>query len=357
MVCSNSSVDFFHSGMDDAWPLFDDSLAEIALDSGISILYSGVGDARNLYATLLAIRRFEIRTGQSIKNVQITVNDIQAPTTARFLIIFSLLQQLAEASDSTDDRRIVILITIFFVYCGHIIPPCATNYLQRIVSGLIEELNDGRVVSSVIFALGYEKAKILKSLVSWQGEVYEIINKDQVAENIMKESSSIPPGYVPNGCEEERTSWSTTGQLQLPNSYRGKQEASASTSNQAWKINPTLFDNILGKSSENVEGGPLECFFNPFSLADHFYAKSGLKMPEKPTCLYDYVAPFFDEVASAIKLLGTRLSIDTVHGEMTAVMEKMRYGFLGSHEDQEHNASEAKKSPTQYDRIHMSNIP
>ena len=167
----------------------------------------------------------------------------------------------------------------------------------------------------------------------------------------------MPPGYVPNGCKEERAFWSTTGELQLPDSYRGMQEASPSTSNEAWKINATLFDVVLEKSGGTVEGAPHECFFNPFGLADHLYAKTELEVPKEPTCLYDYVAPFFIEVASAIKLLGTRLSIDTVHGEMTAVMENMRHGFLDGHEDLEHNASEGKKSPMKYDRVHMSNIP
>ena len=337
--------------------MFDDSLAETVFDNGISILYAGVGDARHLYATLLAISKSETRTGKNVTSVHITMNDIQAPTIARILIILSLLQQFTETSHSADDSRTMILITIIFGYCGHVMPPCATNYLQRTISGLIKELNGGNVVSSVISVPDYQKAKLLKSLVSWQGEVYEIISKDRVAENIMEGYSSMPPGHVPSGCKEERAFWSTTGKLQLPDSYRSKQEASASTSNEAWKINATLFDVVLEKSSKTVEGIPHEYFFNPFSLADHFYVKTELEVPKEPTCLYDYVAPFFVDVASAIKLLGTRLSVDVVHGEMTAVMEKMRYGFLDGHEDPEHNAPEGKKSPTKYDRVHMSNIP
>ena len=349
--------EFCNFGMENAWPIFDDSLAEAAFESGIAILYSGMGDARTLYATLLAIRKFETQKGQNVKNIHVTMNDVQAPTIARFLIVFSLLQQLAEASDSTDGRRTTILVTLFYVYCGHIMPPCATDHLQRTISGLIRKLNGGKVVSSVISVPGCGKTKILASLLSWQGEVYEIIDKDQVAERIIEGNSVIPLAYVPPGCEKERTSWSTTGELQLPNSYRGKQEASASTGNQAWKINPTLFDIVLERLSKTVTGGAHQCYFNPFSLADTLYAESELKMPKKRTCLYDYVAPFFVEVASAIKLLGARLSIDTVHGEMAGIMEKIRYGFLDGQDNQEHNESEAKRLPKQYDRVYMSNIP
>lgn len=265
--------EYFHFGADNAWPIFDDSLAEAAFENGISILYSGAADARSLYATLLAIRKFETRTGQNVKKIHVTVNDIQAPTIARFLIVFSLLQQLAEASDSADGRRTTILITLFYVYCGHTMPPCATDHLQRTISGLIGELNGGKVVSSVISVPGYEKTKLLESLLSWQGEVYEMINKDQVAERITEGNSRLPLAYVPPGCEKEQTLWSTTGELQLPSSYRGKQEASASTENQAWKINPTLFDVVLERLSKFVTGGAHQCYFNPFSLADKFYAE------------------------------------------------------------------------------------
>lgn len=159
---------------------------------------------------------------------------------------------------------------------------------------------------------------------------------------------------APRGCGKERSFWSSTAGLFLPKSHRGKMKTCdfEKAVRQDWKINVTLFDIVWERLDVDRD-----CFFYPFDVAERFYLKTGLKEPERPTCLYDYVAPFFIEVAHAMKHLDARLCIEVICGEMSAVMEMMRYGFL-DHRNKDHSdESDVRSLPTQFDRIHMSNIP
>lgn len=73
-------------------------------------------------------------------NVSITINDVQAPAMARDLIIISLIEQLVRCLESTEEEISLITITIFYVYCGHVMPPFAFDLLQKSIAALLERL-------------------------------------------------------------------------------------------------------------------------------------------------------------------------------------------------------------------------
>ncbi len=62
-------------------------------DKGVSLLFAGIGDARNLYATLVMITESELRA-PSKRTFQIIVNDIMPHVIARNLVIWLLLDEL-----------------------------------------------------------------------------------------------------------------------------------------------------------------------------------------------------------------------------------------------------------------------
>ena len=184
------------------------------------MLFAGVADARNLFATLIAIAKYDRHMEQPLKNVQITVNDVQAPTLARVLIPFSLSKQLAQSLDSTEEERYIILKTIFFFFYRHLMPPLTADNLQISISKLFEDLESGKQMFSMIGVRSVERAAILNSLVSWQEITFDLIEMKLVVEHLAGGMSSMPAPDIPRGCKEEQISWSKTAALFLPTFHR-----------------------------------------------------------------------------------------------------------------------------------------
>ena len=120
--------------------------------------------------------------------------------------------------------------------------------------------------------------------------------------------------------------------------------------NENWKVNIT-FLHVAGEKVRREEGGELEMVFNPFDAAAHLYQETGLQQPENPQSLYDYIAGFFIKTAAALRYLTGRVLVEGICGELFTVMEEIRYNLI----DSRGNESTAA-FPTQFDRIHESNI-
>lgn len=68
---------------------------------------------------------------------------------------------------------------------------------------------------------------------------------------------------------------------------------------------------------------------------------------------------WFDVITVSIITLGEKLTIEALVGEMTDVMERIRYDALDHRSLAPRNKkdSDPRKFPKTFDRIHMSNIP
>lgn len=100
-----------------------------------------------------------------------------------------------------------------------------------------------------------------------------------------------------------------------------------------WHVNVDLAEGVMA--------------MDPYDLMDTLYVESGLEDPTNKSTLYHFVAHFFEQVASAICSLRGRFVVEIIHGEISSIMEKIRYDAL----DQE------LVYPTRYNTVHMSNIP
>ena len=114
-----------------------------------------------------------------------------------------------------------------------------------------------------------------------------------------------------------------------------------------WRVNPTLLDLEWHRDCGVSIDGTLQ--FNPYHAIGLLVERADLKIriPARSDRLFDFLSPFFLETARAIRELHGRLTIKFLLGEMTELMEQLRYSLI----------DRPKGFPKLYNRVHMSNIP
>jgi hypothetical protein len=128
---------------------------------------------------------------------------------------------------------------------------------------------------------------------------------------------------------------------------------------ETWRFNVTLldveyFDNAQG-TRETYDLG-----FDLFKCEVHFPADEMVTKPSKPDRLFDHMSPFFTEVANAIKFLGSRLQVEVVLGDYVDIADQINHSLYNtSHSGTgtDSGLSSSSDFPSQYDRVHLSNVP
>jgi hypothetical protein len=126
-----------------------------------------------------------------------------------------------------------------------------------------------------------------------------------------------------------------------------------------WRFNITLLDiqylyKLQGKEEE------FDLDFDPFKLEIHFPADERVTKPSNPDRLFDHMSPFFTEVANAIKLLGGRLQVEAILGDYIDIAEQIHFGLYSDSPNDTgtgYGRLRPNSFPTQYDRVHLSNVP
>lgn len=370
--------ELFSFGHDVATSQFSKALASASSES-CSFLFGGIGDARHFYATLIHIADFE-QTSEpdSTRKYHFAINDIMAPTLAKDIIIFYMLQELKTSEQDIDES--LTLAAIFYIFCSQIMPPFAYNHLQTTIEAIIKALDSGRSVLEWLSLGVPERLAVRKVLVSWKEEAENLCSTFEISAFVVRENEEFRKSQmgifgewfeeIPAGCSKEMALYQRTAVLYPPGFFLGKYEPSMQSlidsydrsnkmpvkkikayCNASWKVNITLLD-VEGERLRREKGGEFEMAFNPFDAADQLYKTTHLPKPEHPRSLYDYIASFFIKTAAALKYLTGRLIVEGICGELFSVMEKIRYNLV----DWRGNESTAP-FPTQFDRIHESNIP
>lgn len=124
-----------------------------------SALFVGIGDARNLFASLADLGD-KIKAAQSKANnlplsrlkIHFTLNDVVPATLARDLIFFTAMRELANFTQQearTSKRAIELKMIVFYTYWCRIMPPRVEMLLQKMISRLIKALD----VNPVLFCI------------------------------------------------------------------------------------------------------------------------------------------------------------------------------------------------------------
>ena len=111
-------LEYFTFGHEIAQSLFDDDLnAATDLDGEVKLMFAGVGDARNLYATLATVASYEFEA-RSKRVFVFTINDIKPNALARNLVIWLMLDNVL----NNPRQAVRYLNAIFYAWCAPLMP-------------------------------------------------------------------------------------------------------------------------------------------------------------------------------------------------------------------------------------------
>ncbi|KXS97941.1 hypothetical protein AC578_3388 [Pseudocercospora eumusae] len=389
----------------------------------ISLMFGGIGDARNLHCTLLSIVGDEVSSGGKIQRLSkvsgigklyhFTLVDIKPAAIARDLVIFLLLNEIADyEGDMESVIKHKLLPCLYYTYLAPVMPRGVFDVLQKRIKTMVEMLEGSRDLPNFLEVPMMYRPQIIRILKQWQSEASEeypparmrscaVIGRRRAEMQLQVHGIQYGLQYgggpisspVPRGCAKEKKFYEATGLLPLTSAKyklyrpelraciegydaaagpRSMSEAAAKAikiGNETWATNVTMVD-LDWQRNKPVEEPMLDCGDDIFFFANMLVYSS--IAPPRPGGLYDYVEMWFTLVASAFGELKHRLKIEACVGDITAVLEQVRYGVVGHREMAEKpdtaatsqhsvTAGSASKDlseyPQAYDRIHLSNIP
>ncbi|KAJ7041619.1 hypothetical protein C8F04DRAFT_994717 [Mycena alexandri] len=149
----NPMLQYYTMGQDEMLSLFDDwgprdpyplkinTLSKTRL-SELSFLFGGIGDVRNMFATLVGAHRAYKglpKDKRSSVRIHLTLLDIHPSALARDLVVLLLLNDCMTAGVSQTTLA-EIKATLMYTYAGAVMPPYAHARQQRTIKSLQERL-------------------------------------------------------------------------------------------------------------------------------------------------------------------------------------------------------------------------
>jgi hypothetical protein len=190
------------------------------------LLFAGIGDARNLYATLVMITESELKA-PSKRTFQITVNDIKPHVIARNLVIWLLLDELTKNEDSS----LEITNAVFFIFCTAIMPAGAYGWLQSTISKAIMALETGTGMPSWVKVPSSDHPLVLQVLESWKNKAPQLYSNSFFVTETLRAMRSEPFSMdgcgVPEECRGEVDCYWRTLALRPPRALMHKENLSS----------------------------------------------------------------------------------------------------------------------------------
>jgi hypothetical protein len=342
----------------------------------LSFLFGGIGDACNLFQTILGVatRERESKNEEPYKNYHFTTVDIHSAAIARNLVMLLLLDELSElAHDIERAESSEILLCVFYTYVSLIMPNSLHGVLQEKIGEAKNALKKNTLPSTIEIPDMY-RAGVIGCLDDWQREVQQeypvtrlqpmIVETRRVGEESPKWWADLRPGSV--AWREQRFEHETgafvpfhryndlldIGLREAFDEFGAQQSESAvrkavRSIHDNWSTNPTLVDLtwlLTTKRDLYIDRGP--CLFT-----DSIWGRqrdNGDRAPQ--LSLFECPAHWFIQIAQGLKQMRGRIKIEACVGDVTAFLEQLKYGAIGHREQQ-------VTYPQAYDRIHLSNVP
>lgn len=356
----------------------------------VSFLFGGVGDSRHTLRTIIEIAKHE---GARKQLYHFTVNDINNYAIIRDLIIWMLIQDLSETTKDSDEATLIVN-TLIFVYFGTMMPDRAFERLHQTIDEALAALKAG--TQPLKWAHLYKKdfPMYLRVLTMWKGRALKIFTSTELIDKVTEEMRgrrSMDEDFisrVPVACKKEKLLYVHAAVLYpsrrflklfdpemqvLLENFSGKPKGNAERFKdhlrKHWQINTTLlspdwWDELDHKAEYDLSHDPFEAIDNFERLSMESTPLSWLnQLTETPTeaSFYEFLAPFFADVAEAIKALQGRIQVEVLHGEFIDICEEIRFGIYQKECGRGTEATDVelrpKSFPVTFDRIHMSNVP
>ncbi|KAM0738037.1 hypothetical protein ACQRIT_007513 [Beauveria bassiana] len=301
----------------------------------ISLLSAGCGDARNVYAALASMGVREDDSERNFGHLHITMLDLKHAAIAKTLILFNMMHEIDKEMTTKGPHPTDYFLVMANVFACQIIPPFVQKKLQSNIQDAIERLENKRNhfhLSTFMHAIPRLKfAALLPSQAlarQWE------------------------PSLADTLAEYKKT---------------GKGKKLLQQIDVTWAVNNTLIDYDVADYELDIPGGSCAYLeFDPLEMvsAADFASKSGERAKAKTNNSIDRLADVFRVITiSTMKLHSQkRLTVEMIVGEMTDIMERIRYHALEHRRPDPKNSKtdeplDPTKFPQTYDYIHMSNIP
>lgn len=133
----------------------------------VAFMFAGVGDARNLFATLIDIAKREQKGKIEPIRYHFNLVDIQPAAIARVLLVLMLLRRLATAANASSRDKIGM--ALFYVYSTVVMPP--TEYLSIAIEDAIRTVEgDPQDCPAGLYIVESTKFAVARTLKAWAWE-------------------------------------------------------------------------------------------------------------------------------------------------------------------------------------------
>lgn len=368
----------------------------------MSIMFCGIGDARNMLQTMM---HYNEQGPKSHQRLHFTILDVKATMLARDLILFALLDDISLTMALSqietlglDEQRmgqfVETLTVAAYFYLAQVMPAYAWDRIQAIIKRLLHSFDHSKQPISWVYIPATVQAAVRPTLESWKlgpvgpystQRVRELAKQEEVQMKLMMGMMSIIHDRDPNESFSHLKfdkyiykNFSIVLPLEnllvthdpklvtILEDYRKKDRGAkkrlTSYIDSNWKPNLSLADILWER--ENVPPEylpPPDMALSPFAVVEHLMKGSLGEAGTSPSCgntLMEFATAYFMSVGGAIAALRHRMMVEVCVGEMAEFLEQIRYqGLDRSTETESKDCVLSAKSPLKYHVIHMSNIP
>jgi hypothetical protein len=364
--------EYYPIGHDEPVTLFDDALEEATSpEHSVSLMFAGSGDGRNLFMTLLFLA-YKAPKKRVFNDAHITVLDYNPAVIARTLIMFSMLAEYGIAKRVKAPGYADKSIMMSYLYAGYVIPAAANELIQTHIRRLIAKLETDQKIFDWLFVPAATRYAVVRILRQWQSPLRATYHKPRMMRVvIMKRMNWMRAGQVARdgkpreyrpGLEHDDKTLSELGVLLPSQSFAerhdpplvGLMEAYETGSKPAaaqlakyidttWATNVTLLSLDLDSVDKQVEASPWywessiegkvpHIEIDPCELARRFLQLLPTSTTKDLGGVLDSIGRFFDRLAVYITMFSrgssSQLMIEVLVGEMTDVMERLRWNCL-----------------------------
>jgi hypothetical protein len=344
-----------------------------------------------MFQTIIEIAAHErsSKKKEDQKDYHFTIVDIKSPAVARDLVVLMLLDELSElAHDAAKAKASKVLMCLFYTYLSAIMPSSLHEVLQDKI-GKAKDALEKNTLPQFIEIPDMYRADIICYLDDWQRKVQQEFPITRLQPEVVRTRQQYPEfvDLPPNGRSAQETAFEEqTGALILRAPYnnlpdpslretfdafgsRGSQAAvhkAVEAIHNTWSTNPTLVDLAWEHSRDPT--AEFDVGESPGSFTEKIGKKMmesgfGLRGPVSQMSLFDLPAQWFISIAQGLKQMRGRIRIESCVGDVTAVLEQIKYGAVGHRKPRAMSEMGAQVSqpeeayPHVYDRIHLSNVP
>ncbi|APA12848.1 hypothetical protein sscle_10g076180 [Sclerotinia sclerotiorum 1980 UF-70] len=199
-----TTTDYFTVGHDVAESLFNVLLQDFPRKNNKTMLFflGGIGDSRNLYATMIDLHTSEKKGVASRRNYHFVANGHNKCALTRNLIIWKLLDELSTLAHDSD-QGLMALATIFFIYESYLMPKYIHGNLRRIMENILVSLEKGDSPLPWVSLHAHDIPKYIEVLKSWISENFQNFTALEVMHGIRIALSQRAPFHDRN-CKEKQ---------------------------------------------------------------------------------------------------------------------------------------------------------